>query len=147
MKSTEYAPMLEHLKALLSGAPSIYHFEFSSSGFISATSAPVTELATFYLDSKSSSFESNARKFEEAVEGGSVEGYLGSSSGWSVEEVEHEKLGAGSKGKAYMLAIGWQSKEAHMAFRETETFKNNIGLLREGPKGAEMHHVAFKGVD
>lgn len=148
MKSSDYEPMLEHLKTLLSGAPSLYHIEFSSAGgFTAATSAPVTEVATFYLDSKSSSFETNARKFEKVITEGSAEGLLGASSGWSVEDIEHEKLGAGNKGKAWVLVVGWQSKEAHIAFRETALFKENIGLLRDGPKGVEMHHVAFRAIN
>ena len=53
-----------------------------------------------------------------------------------VEEVEKEE-GAG-KGKAVVLCIGWESREKHMAFRETETFAKNIHFLREGVKGTEI---------
>lgn len=42
------------------------------------------------------------------------------------------------KGKAVVLVIGWESKEAHLAFRETDTFKENIHFLRQGMGGAEM---------
>lgn len=44
------------------------------------------------------------------------------------------------------LCIGWTSKDAHMRFRETELFKKNIGLLREGVGSAEVYHVSFKAV-
>lgn len=32
--------------------------------------------------------------------------------------------------KVYVAAIGWKSVEAHMAFRETQMFKDNIHHLR-----------------
>ncbi|GAB7351373.1 hypothetical protein MBLNU459_g2055t1 [Dothideomycetes sp. NU459] len=144
MKKPQYGPMLQDLGTILAGAPAPYHFEFTSpKGLKAATSAPVTEVATFYLESKSSSFESNIAKFEKAIGDGSVEGFLGTSSGWGAEDVEHDKLGAGNKGKALVLVVGWQSKDAHMAYRETEHFKNNVALLRDGPKHIEMHHVTF----
>jgi hypothetical protein len=71
-----------------------------------------------------------------AAAGGDVKGYLGHAFGLVVEEIEKEE-GSG-KGKAVVLCIGWESRDAHMAFRETETFAKNIHLLREGMKGAEM---------
>ncbi len=37
-----------------------------------------------------------------------------------------------------MLLIGWESKEAHLRFRETEVFKKHIYLLREKTTGAEV---------
>jgi hypothetical protein len=42
--------------------------------------------------------------------------------------------------------VGWTSKEEHMKFRETDLFKNNIQLLREGVGSAEVFHVPFKAV-
>jgi heme-degrading monooxygenase HmoA len=65
-----------------------------------------------------------------------MEGYLGHAYGPVVEEIEKEE-GAGM-GKAVVLCIGWESKERHMAFRETESFKENIHFLREGVTGAEL---------
>lgn len=33
-----------------------------------------------------------------------------------------------------------------MKFRETQLFKDNVGLLRDGVGSAEVYHVAFKAV-
>lgn len=145
MASPEYGPMVKHLKQIMAeGEPQFIHYEFPSTGKLtSAFSAPVTELATFYLPSKTSSFQSNLENFAEVISSSNVSGFLGVASGWSIEDVEHEGFGTGKKGKAVLLAIGWESIDAHMAFRETDTFRNVIGFAREEPKGAELHHVAM----
>jgi len=60
--------------------------------------------------------------------------------------VKHAEQGVdGAKaGKAAVLLIGWESKEAHLRFREKEVFKKHIYLLREKTTGAEVFHVAAK---
>lgn len=137
--------MLDRLGSLMSSAPELVHFEVSSSATQArAFNAPITELVLVYLDGSSSTIEANLQKFADALEKdaqapvGGV--YL---SGYSVEEVEHEKLDGG-KGKVILMAIGWQSLEAHMAFRDTAAFKENVGLLRDGPKALAMHHVKMQ---
>lgn len=72
-----------------------------------------------------------------------AKGFRGMSSGWIVEEVEHPSVGTGF---GYAAALGWDSVEAHMAFRETQEFKNAIGQVRSGSKGAVMYHVKFQEV-
>lgn len=52
------------------------------------------------------------------------------------KHAEQDGLGEGSN--ALVLFIGWESKEKHLEFRETEQFKRNVGLLREGAEGVEM---------
>lgn len=72
---------------------------------------------------------------------GTPDGVLGAAFGETVEDdvVKHAGQGQDVKGgKAVVLLIGWASKEKHMEFRETETFAENIGLLREKCTGAEM---------
>lgn len=71
---------------------------------------------------------------------GTPEGVLGAAYGETIEDdvKEHGKQEGGKAGKAVVLLIGWTSKDAHMRFRETETFKKNIGLLRDKMEGAEM---------
>ena len=59
-----------------------------------------------------------------------ADGYLDYAVGITHETLEKE----GVKGKAAVLLIGWQSREAHMAFRETQSFKDNIHLLRSTSK-------------
>ena len=59
--------------------------------------------------------------------------------GGVIEDVEYE----GKKGKGYVGLLGWESVEAHMSFRETQKFKDNIHLLREDTLGMEVHHTKF----
>jgi hypothetical protein len=42
-----------------------------------------------------------------------------------------------------VLLIGWESKDAHMQFREKEAFKKHIYLLREKTSGGEVVSDAF----
>lgn len=145
MASPSYQPFLKTLSGLLSGAPSITHFTFDPpTSFSRALAAPVTELATFTLPpSSTDAFNASLGPFAETVSK-TADGCAGVAKGWSVEDVEHEKLDDG-KGKACLLAVGWQSVEAHMAYRETEGFKGAIGPLREGPVAVEMRHVEGRG--
>lgn len=145
MASPEYGPMVKSLDAITSGPPSFVHYDFASMGKLTAAlSAPVTELATFYLPSKTSTFQTNLEKFEKAASESGTNGFLGIATAWSIEDVEHEGFGEGKTGKSLLLAIGWESIDAHMAFRETDVFKDNIGLLRGEPKGVEVHHTTLQ---
>lgn len=99
-----------------------------------STSAPVIEFATF-LDTKPH-FLDNVDKFMKAV--GVPEKCYGGAWGDSVETDVGKHVDGSVKGKVTVVLIGWESKEAHMEFRETETFAENIGLLREGMGGVEM---------
>lgn len=133
---------------ILDGPASIHHAYLrspSQSGATSSLTAPVTELATFYFpssisDSEQKEFDDTAATFNEVVEK-HAEGCRGISGGWAVEEVEHASVG---KGRAYVLALGWDSVDAHMAFRETKEFKDAIVHVREKIKGAAMYHVKFQ---
>lgn len=102
--------------------------------------APVTELATFYCEGEvGSGWLGDAGKAAEWLgREARGDGFRGMVYGVSHEEIEYK----GVKGKAGAVAIGWESKEGHMAFREKATFKENIGLLRGDAKAIEMHHVA-----
>lgn len=104
----------------------------------------MTQLVTFYLPSSMSAEDKNSFHAK-MIEFGKViqqhaKGFRGTSSGWVVEEVEHPSVGIGL---GYVAAVGWDSVEAHMAFRETEEFKNAMGQMGGGVKGAEMYHVKF----
>lgn len=72
----------------------------------------------------------------------------GTAGGWVAEELEDPK--SGEKSKVYVCLIGWPSVESHMKFRETQSFKDNISMLRGAKdlKNVVMVHVAstkFKG--
>ena len=134
--------MLQRFDSILDGAPQLNHVEFPSPGAQKvALGAPVTELVTLFAPDKSSALDSDVQKFVEVLNR-DAKGFLAVASGWVVEEVKHEKL-APSDGRAYFMAIGWGSIEEHMAYRATDSFRNNIGLLRDHATAIEMRHVAF----
>lgn len=113
----------------------------SSSAALGAPHTPVTEVLTCYFESdengsKADGFESRFDKFIASISGG---GFKGAARGWVVEEVEYK----GEKRRAFVGLVGWESVEAHMAFRETEAFRENIPLLRQEALGMELHHTRF----
>jgi quinol monooxygenase YgiN len=143
--SPAYQPFLQKFVSIMSGPADIHHVDFQSQeGLKKALAAPMTELATFYCDGKpGDEWLGNAAKAAEWLgrEASGAGGYVAGASAFGIthEEVEYK----GVKGKAAVIAIGWTSKEAHMSFRETQTFKENIGLLRGDAKAIEMHHVVM----
>ena len=102
------------------------------------TASPVTEVLTAYFEKEDNDFAAKATQLTKAISE-NADGFKGAAGGWVIEDVEYE----GKKGKAYVAMIGWESVEAHMAFRETTAFKENIHLIREGPLGMELHHTEF----
>jgi len=69
-----------------------------------------------------------------------ADGFKGAASGWAVELIKHESLvdEVDKKGMAFLVALGWESVDAHTAFRETKEFKRFIEPLRDVAKGMEM---------
>lgn len=115
---------------------------------LSGTSA-VTEVVGHYFaadisESDQSSFESNLKKFVKVLEG-KADGFTAFAGGWVIEEQEHEEVKG--KAKSWHSCIGWQSVDAHMAFRQTQDFKDNVHLMTpETKKASTMHHVAFREI-
>ncbi|TVY43477.1 hypothetical protein LOCC1_G003783 [Lachnellula occidentalis] len=145
MNSPSYQPFTARLLPL---TENIHLHHFTPSVFPPSVigSAPVIEFATFY-DIQPAVIVGNTRKFQgvldEAAERGEVPAYLGGVWGEVIEDIAKGGAEAG-KGRALRLCLGWTSKEEHMKFRETQLFKDNVALLREGVGSAEVHHVAFK---
>ncbi|KAK3067256.1 hypothetical protein LTR53_015975 [Teratosphaeriaceae sp. CCFEE 6253] len=139
IKTDTYGPFLNRFLSLVDGDVSMMHADFKPEGaLLKAFSAPATEIATFYFDGEPpADYLENVGKLGPVLEG--VDGFLGSAVGITHETLEKE----GVKGKAAVLAVGWQSKEAHMAFRDTQEFKDNIHLLRGTSKKITMWHVQF----
>lgn len=93
-------------------------------------------------------FPSSCQKFIEGVK--VPDGGKGWASGGVVEEgvVKHGEFmegneGEGKEGKGFVLLGGWESVDAHMRFRETEVFKENVGYLRGNHGGVEMVSLFF----
>ncbi|KAK4553379.1 hypothetical protein LTR86_009436 [Recurvomyces mirabilis] len=139
-KTNTYGPFLSKFLKIVDGEPSMMHADFQPEGAINkAFAAPATEIATFYFDGEPpSNYLEDVEKCAKIIEK-EADGFLGAAVGITYETLEKE----GVKGKAAVLAVGWQSKEAHMAFRETQCFKDNIHLLRGGAKKITMWHVQF----
>lgn len=69
--------------------------------------------------------------------------------GWGVED-DFPMRGTGEerKGTVLFALIGWPSIDTHMQFRDTEAFKESVGLLRdmEGMVKLTMFHVKCKSM-
>lgn len=88
-----------------------------------------------------------AAEMEKGRAQGKVEGLLGIFYGKVMEKiVRHKDVGkeAVQAAEAVVACLGWESRELHMKFRETEFLREIIPLLREGNGGVEMFHVSFK---
>ena len=149
MASPAYKPFLDSIRPILAGAANITHYDFGGSGGggdppSKSLAAPVTEFATFYLQlgTATTDFASRVRDAMGEFRAHAT-GYVGASWGFSHEEVEHESLG-GEKGRACVLVLGWDSVDAHTAFRGTEVFKRAMGPVREMFKGSQMYHCQMR---
>lgn len=97
-------------------------FEPSDTFTKATTSAPVTEVATFYFDPSSSATttpEANVLKFRDIVNaaGKEIDGFWGAAAGVSHESDVKSLSTEGVSGTAVVLVLGWESVEKHMAFR------------------------------
>ncbi|KAK4497549.1 hypothetical protein PRZ48_012000 [Zasmidium cellare] len=145
MAKDTYKPFLERFLSVAAGHPEIIHADMVPEGAVNkAFEAPVTEIATFYFGGEPpADYIDQVLKFGEAVNKEQPEGYHGSAVGLTHEDIEKD----GHKGKGAVLTIGWSSVDAHMKFRETETFKSLAPVLRNGVKTANVVHVAFLTVE
>ncbi|KKY22354.1 putative Protein of unknown function DUF3328 [Diplodia seriata] len=152
-RSPAYAPFLANITSLLASPPRLTHHAFSSSTTTLdavTTAAPVTELVSFYFPPtyRTDDFVAPWDEFAR-VAAERAEGLRGSAAAWADEDdVEHASLkkdGAGEgRGRLFLALIGWESVDAHMAYRDTAAFKESIVKLRALVSGVEMHHVDFK---
>ncbi|KAJ9651890.1 hypothetical protein H2198_008854 [Neophaeococcomyces mojaviensis] len=136
-KTETYKPFLDRFSDIadLKNNVSMYHANLKPHPATEALSdhvSPATEILMVFFPADYS--EADQKKFEDdlkklvAVIEKEAKTYTASAGGWVVEEVDIP--GTSEKGKAYQVLIGWQSVEAHLAFRETQPFKDNIHLLR-----------------
>ncbi|KAM5350182.1 hypothetical protein ACJ41O_006687 [Fusarium nematophilum] len=113
--------------------------------------SPVTEVLQAYFpsDYDVASRATATRRLEEFA-GRALKtspDWRGISYGWSVEDDVPVKGQEDKTGVMLVAFIGWPSVEAHQKFRETEPFKENIGLLREIPGLVKLSvfHVSSVG--
>ncbi|KAL8637607.1 MAG: hypothetical protein Q9228_005137 [Teloschistes exilis] len=151
MNQSYYSPFIKHLLSIVDGGLGVEHANLSPHPPAVALSGTtkVTEVVEHYFpadisEADRSSFETNLKEFAKVLEK-KAEGYTGWAGGWVIEELEHEAVQG--KAKVWHSCIGWQSVDAHMAFRETQDFKDNVHLMRpESKKAITMHHVPFQAI-
>lgn len=121
----------------------MYHTTYSPHPADSALSdhvSPATEILTVYFpadysESDSSKFVSDIKQLISVIEQ-NANTYKASAGGWVEEQLTIP--GTSEKAKVYAALIGWTSMEDHLAFRETQAFKDNIHLLR---KAKDLKHI------
>ncbi|CAK4016243.1 Hypothetical predicted protein [Lecanosticta acicola] len=104
-----------------------------------ALSAPVTELVTvsFIQDPPAPRYREDLGAFCRVL--GSAAGCVGRAYGLTRETIATN----GGEGYAALLMIGWTSVEAHLRFKATPVWTENIHLVRAPGASIEMHHVEF----
>lgn len=119
-----------------------------------ALQAAVTEVMLAYFPSgiSTSTKDANSARFQQFMEKGlnACSDVQGVSYGWGVETdfpVRDSK--DGQEGTLLAALIGWPSIDAHMKFRETQAFKDNVHLLREMEEMVKlgMFHIQCKSLE
>ena len=146
MASPAYGPFAKHLMTIVDSDSKItvYHAHLTPHPPTAATTANppiITEMIECYLKTEDEAHPPKVQHLMDLIEKTSP-GYKARATGWVMEEVEHEKF-EGKKGRLFLGCLGWENVEAHFTYKETETFKNSIGMLREIPVAVEVHHTPF----
>lgn len=107
-----------------------------------ALSAPVTELVTvsFTQGTPPTSYQEDLSTFCSVLD--SAPGCVHRAFGLTRNPVTM----SGGEGHAALLMIGWTSVEAHLRFKTTRPWQENIHLVRAPGAAVEMHHVEFARV-
>ncbi|KAE9974330.1 hypothetical protein EG328_003914 [Venturia inaequalis] len=136
-----YLPFVQKIGTIMSGPVQMRHAEFRAP-LATAAVAPIVELLTLYFPDHVDriNVDTTLVEFIQTLVD-NAKGFVGYTTGWVAEELEHEKIEG--KARAYAVAIGWESLEAHMAYRDTQTFKDNIVKVRAIAKGLTVYHVEF----
>lgn len=118
---------------------------------LSNQTSPVTEICTIhfpatYSASDKKEFEQNLLDFVGIIEK-NVATATGFAGGWAIEKLPIP--GRSEETTTYVACMGWQSVEAHLAFRETALFKQHKHLLDQAKDLMHVHmvHVSATQVD
>jgi len=142
IKTPAYHPFLTHLQTIMESAH-FHHINPTPSPPAILGLAPVIEFVTFF--NIAPSFPANIQNFVDGIR--QPKDYKGWAYGETVEDVrKHAEQDKEGGAKGLVLFLGWETVDAHMAFRQTEVFKQNVGFLREGNQGSELFHVKFTAV-
>ncbi|KAG9238799.1 hypothetical protein BJ875DRAFT_449962 [Amylocarpus encephaloides] len=127
-----YQPFMKRVAPLIDNL-TMHHYHPSSPSLLA--SSPVVEIAILF-NTTPTYYSTNLTSFRDALRDSKSEGLTGVEIAEVLEELAKEE--GGDKGRTAMLFVGWESVDAHMRFRESETFKNNIATLRDGVGAIEM---------
>ncbi|KAH8815010.1 hypothetical protein F5884DRAFT_160085 [Xylogone sp. PMI_703] len=139
-ESEAYRPFKEIMEKFMEDAY-FYHILPVSLPHSILNTAPCTEIAVFC--EISSNYSDKIKEFGDALANSKFPGFYGYSYGLTHEKVSKAFDDDAEKKEGALLLIGWESRERHSEFRETELFKEKVPLLREG-KAVEMFHVSFR---
>lgn len=118
------------------GSLTLNHINATPGLHVVAEKAPVVEMVLIYVStSATDEVPGTLTRFLDIL-AKNAKGFVGTTHGWVVEELEKE--GVDEKLKGYFAAIGWESVDAHLAFRDTEAFKEAIPLVRALAKGLRV---------
>lgn len=111
------------------------------------TKSPATEILVMYFpldysQADRDKFDGDIRKLYKVVEENSTD-YTASAGGWVIEELTIPDTD--EKALAYAGFIGWSSVQAHLDFRSTQAFKDNIHLLRGAKDLKKFNVVHYHG--
>ncbi|KAI1848430.1 hypothetical protein JX265_008788 [Neoarthrinium moseri] len=151
MKSEAYGPFLEEMMQLVRADPVVYHVPFEP---FPATvlnnedgkgKTPIAEVLHAYFPADISMVQQQEAliKVQQFIDESKpvAQGFSGETAhGFVLEEVDFKD----ERCRALVVVLGWESLEAHKAYRETEDFNRTIPLLRgmEGLKGMQVFHVS-----
>lgn len=151
-----YAPIRESLKSILD-LPKVFIKHASVAPFppgsvLDNTQSAVTEILTLFFpaDITPDAKAAAASRLDEFVEKAlkKCSDFKGASCGWSVENDVPVTGQDDITGSMLVAFIGWPSVDAHIKFRETQPFMDNIALLRNIPSLIELgaFHVSCKSI-
>ena len=139
MAADYYAPFLDKAKSMVTGdagSLTVNHVHAEPPLSHVTDKAPVVEMLLIYVPlDANDEVPGTITRFMDIL-AKNAQGFVTTAHGWVVEELEKE--GLEGRFKAYFVAIGWESVEAHMAYRETEAFKESIPMLRALAKGLRV---------
>ena len=136
--------MLKTLEPLFGGQAFLKHIATRPfpAAPLSRNNSGVVEVFTAYFPADVSQADQDAyqRRWEEFSKKGLPEKSRVTAGGWSLENDIANPEKGGSESRIFVAFVGWESKEEHMAWRESEAFQGNIGLLRDGPENLGAVH-------
>lgn len=139
-KTPEFQDFLALLPKIAAGAPTIKNARFrTEAGIRDIATAPVIEITTTFvpLDVDEAAYERIIDTFVPLF-AQNTPGFLGSASGWVIEEQENPKDATGPKVKAFVVCFAWENIGAHLAAKQIPANSEAIQPWKKAILSAEM---------